>query len=157
MHDDNPYPRLREQLTGLLSGERDPIANGANMAALLYMELEDINWVGFYFLRSGELVVGPFQGGPACVRIALGNGVCGTAAETRTSQLVEDVDRFEGHIVCDTASRSEVVVPLLSGDRLIGVLDVDAPSAGRFTEKDREGLEALAAIYLEHSDTSSIK
>lgn len=150
------YRRLREQLSGLLSGETDAIANAANMAALLYLELDDINWVGFYFLRAGELVVGPFQGSPACVRITIGKGVCGTVAESGTTLVVEDVDKFDGHIVCDVASRSEIAIPLIANDRLIGVLDVDAPSVARFSDADRAGLEALAAVYLDASDTTTV-
>ena len=149
------YRRLREQLAGLLSGETDAIANAANMAAFLYMELDDINWAGFYFLRGGELVVGPFQGRPACVRIALGKGVCGTAAEKRTTLVIEDVDQFDGHIVCDIASRSEIAIPLIANDQLVGILDIDAPSVGRFSDADRDGLEALAGVYLEASDITS--
>lgn len=143
------YPELRAQLSGLLDGEPDSIANAANTAALLYHSLPDVNWVGFYFLKGGELVLGPFQGKPACVRIAIGKGVCGTAAERRQSIVVPDVDAFPGHITCDTASRSELVVPLIKGGELIGVLDLDSPTPGRFGEDDRAGCEGLAAIYLE--------
>ena len=142
------YAELALHLSGLLTGERDSIANAANTAALLYHALPDVNWVGFYLFKEGELVLGPFQGKPACVRIALGRGVCGTAAETRRSVVVPDVDAFPGHIACDTASRSELVVPLVAGDRLVGVLDLDSPSKGRFDEEDRAGCENLAAIYL---------
>jgi len=142
------YEELRSQLTALLSGEADAIANAANTAALLYDSLPDVNWVGFYFLKGSELVLGPFQGKPACVRIPLGKGVCGTAAERRESIVVADVDAFPGHIACDTASRSELVVPLLKHGALIGVLDLDSPMPGRFDEDDRVGLESLAAIYV---------
>jgi L-methionine (R)-S-oxide reductase len=142
------YEELRSQLTGLLSGEADAIANAANAAALLFHALPDVNWVGFYFLKGNELVLGPFQGKPACVRIPLGKGVCGTAAERRESIVVADVDAFPGHIACDTASRSELVVPLLKHGALIGVLDLDSPMPGRFDEDDRVGLESLAAIYV---------
>ena len=142
------YRELALQLSGLLTGERDPIANAANTAALLYHALPGVNWVGFYFLKQGELVLGPFQGKPACVRIALGRGVCVTAAEARRPVVVPDVHVFPGHIACDTASRSELVVPLVEGDTLVGVLDLDSPSAGRFDEDDRAGCENLAAIYL---------
>lgn len=142
------YRELAVQLSGLLSGERDSIANAANTASLLYHALPDVNWVGFYFLKEGELVLGPFHGKPACVRIAMGRGVCGTAAQARRSVVVPDVDAFPGHIACDTASRSELVVPLIAGDTLMGVLDLDSPSVGRFDEDDRAGCENLAAIYL---------
>jgi GAF domain-containing protein len=142
------YQELALQLSGLLTGERDAIANAAHTASLLYHALPDVNWVGFYFLKEGELVLGPFQGKPACVRIALGRGVCGTAAEARRPVVVADVHAFPGHIACDTASRSELVVPLVEGDALVGVLDLDSPSPGRFDEADRAGCESLAAIYL---------
>jgi GAF domain-containing protein len=142
------YKELALQLSGLLSGERDAIANAANMSALVYHTLPGVNWVGFYLLKDGELVLGPFQGKPACVRIALGCGVCGAAAESRRPIVVPDVDAFPGHIACDTASRSELVVPLIAGDTLLGVLDLDSPSAGRFDDDDRAGCEALAEIYL---------
>jgi GAF domain-containing protein len=145
------YQELALQLRGLIEGERDPVANAANMAALLYHALPQVNWVGFYFLKQGELVVGPFQGKPACVRIALGRGVCGTAAEARRSVLVPDVHAFPGHIACDEASRSELVVPLVKGNALVGVLDLDSPVPGRFDEADRTGCEGLAAIYLSAS------
>jgi L-methionine (R)-S-oxide reductase len=144
----NSYSELALQLSGLLTGERDPIANAANTSALLYHALPDVNWVGFYLLKDGELVLGPFQGKPACVRIALGRGVCGTAAQARHSVVVPDVHAFPGHIACDTASRSELVVPLLVGDTLLGVLDLDSPWPGRFDDDDRVGCESLAAIFL---------
>jgi GAF domain-containing protein len=144
----NFYGELALQLSGLLTGERDPIANLANTSALLYNALPDVNWVGFYLLKDGELVLGPFQGKPACVRIALGRGVCGTAAQARHSVVVPDVHAFPGHIACDTASRSELVVPLLVGNALLGVLDLDSPSPGRFDDDDRVGCESLAAIFL---------
>lgn len=143
------YPELRAQLGALLEGEQDSIANAANMAALLYHSLPNVNWVGFYFLKGGELVLGPFQGKPACVRIPVGKGVCGTAAARRESVLVPDVHAFPGHIACDTASRSELVVPLLRNGALIGVLDLDSPMPVRFDEDDRTGCESLAALYLE--------
>lgn len=142
------YRKLALQLSGLLTGERDSIANAANTAALLYHTLPDVNWVGFYLLKRGELVLGPFQGKPACVRIAIGRGVCGTAAQARRSVVVPDVHAFPGHIACDTASRSELVVPLIAADTLIGVLDLDSPSKSRFDEDDRAGCENLAAIFL---------
>ena len=130
-------------IDGVLAGERDPWANAANAAALVYERLPDLNWAGFYFLRGGGLVVGPFQGRVACVRIPLGQGVCGTAAERRSTLIVPDVHRFPGHIACDAASNSEVVVPLVEGARLIGVLDLDSPRFDRFTAADASLLEAL--------------
>ncbi len=143
------WAELSGQLRALLAGESDPVANAANLSALLFSQLPDTNWVGFYFAHDDGLVVGPFQGLPACVRIPLGKGVCGTAASTRETQVVADVDAFSGHIPCDSASRSEVVVPLVDGsDNLLGVLDVDSPKLDRFDDVDREGLEAVAAIYL---------
>jgi L-methionine (R)-S-oxide reductase len=143
------YADLAEQARGLLHGERDRIANAANFAALIYNALPDLNWAGFYFYDGNELVVGPFQGRPACVRIALGKGVCGSAAASRQTQLVRDVHAFPGHIACDAASRSEIVVPLYDGDRLIGVWDVDSPKLARFDEEDRAGMERLAAIFMD--------
>jgi L-methionine (R)-S-oxide reductase len=143
------YADVAADLRALLAGERDPIANAANLAALVYHTLPDLNWAGFYLLKDGELVLGPFQGKPACVRIAVGKGVCGTAAARRESVLVPDVDAFPGHIACDSASRSELVVPLIKNGTLLGVLDLDSPSRARFDEDDREGCEALAAIYLD--------
>jgi L-methionine (R)-S-oxide reductase len=140
---------LAAQARGLLSGERDAIANAANLSAMLYMALEQVNWVGFYFLKGQELVLGPFQGKPACVRIPLGKGVCGTAAVTLQTQRVEDVERFAGHIACDVNSRSELVVPLVQRGELMGVLDIDSPVTHRFTEADQAALEAVAAVYLE--------
>jgi L-methionine (R)-S-oxide reductase len=145
------YRELALQLEALMTGEHDPIANAANTAALLYHTLPEVNWVGFYFQKEGELVLGPFQGQPACVRIALGRGVCGTAAATRLAVVVRDVNAFPGHIACDTASRSELVVPLIAGDTLVGVLDLDSPFMGRFDDEDRAGCESLAAIYLASS------
>lgn len=146
------YEALAQQTAALLEGERDPVANTANAASLIYHSLAGINWAGFYFLRAGELVLGPFQGKPACVRIALGRGVCGTAAVRRESVVVPDVAAFPGHIACDSASRSEIVVPLVSRGALIGVLDIDSPERGRFDEADRRGCERLAAILLEATD-----
>jgi GAF domain-containing protein len=141
------YARLAADLEALLAGERDPIANAANTAALLFDALPRINWAGFYFLRGEELVVGPFQGKPACVRIGLGRGVCGTAAAERRTILVPDVNAFPGHIACDSASRSEIVVPLTRGGQLIGVLDIDSASLARFDEADARGLQRLAGIF----------
>jgi GAF domain-containing protein len=142
------YDELAQQAEGLLAGQKHRIANAANLSALIYQALPDINWAGFYFLEGDELIVGPFQGKPACVRIDLGRGVCGTAASTRATQLVEDVHAFEGHIACDPASRSEVVVPLIVGNQVVGVLDIDSPLTGRFSEADQRGLERLAEIYV---------
>src|SRR5579859_6120414 len=142
------YAELAEQLGGLLAGETDFIANAANMAALIFNGLPDLNWAGFYLMKGGELVLGPFQGKPACVRIAIGKGVCGTAVARRESVLVEDVELFPGHIACDTASRSELVVPLIRDGAVIGVLDLDAPFPARFDAEDRAGCEELVRIFL---------
>ena len=143
------YRQLQAQARALLQGERDRTANAANLSALVFHALPDLNWVGFYFFDGTELVVGPFQGHPACVRIALGRGVCGTAAQTRETQVVPDVEAFPGHIPCDSASRSELVVPLYDGDALLGVFDLDSPVLSRFDDADRAGLEAIARIFLE--------
>ena len=144
------YAELAEQAAGLMHGERNMIANAANFAALVYDALPDLNWAGFYLFDGDELVVGPFQGKPACIRIPLGRGVCGTAAESRQTQLVRDVHEFEGHIACDAASNSEIVVPLVNADGgLFGVWDVDSPSIGRFDDEDRAGMEALCAVFME--------
>jgi L-methionine (R)-S-oxide reductase len=168
------YARLAQELESLLAGERDPIANAANTASLIFNALPEVNWAGFYLLKDGELVVGPFQGKPACVRIELGKGVCGTAAAERRTVLVPDVHAFPGHIACDEASRSEIVVPLVRLEKvacgpfsetaaltagkgatlpacageLFGVLDLDSPRVARFDDVDRRGLERLAAIFL---------
>jgi L-methionine (R)-S-oxide reductase len=144
------YASLAEQARGLLAGERDRIANAANFAALVFNGLPELNWAGFYFFDGTELVVGPFQGLPACVRIPIGKGVCGTAAVTRATQVVPDVHAFPGHIACDAASRSEIVVPLVAGDgSLLGVFDVDSPRPSRFDDDDRTGIEALCAVFME--------
>ena len=143
------YAELAEQAEGLLAGERDLIANAANFAALVWHALPSINWCGFYFFDGTELVVGPFQGKPACVRIAIGKGVCGTAAATRETQVVRDVHAFPGHIACGAASRSEIVVPLFEGERLLGVWDVDSPDVARFDDEDRAGMQRLCAIFME--------
>lgn len=144
------YDQLVQQARGLLHGEHDRIANAANFAALVWHALPAINWCGFYFFDGRELVVGPFQGKPACVRIALGRGVCGTAAATRTSQLVADVNAFPGHIACDGASRSELVVPLIDpAGALIGVWDVDSPQPARFDADDERGMQALCAVFMD--------
>lgn len=143
------YAELAAVAEGLLSGEPDRIANAANFSALLYHALPDLNWCGFYFFDGRELVVGPFQGRPACVRIPIGKGVCGAAAATRATQRVDDVHAFPGHIACDAASRSELVVPLVdSAGNLIGVLDLDSPSPARFDADDQTGLERLAAVFM---------
>jgi len=143
------YRTLVEQARALLAGEHDRVANAANLSALVFHALPSLNWVGFYFHDGSELVVGPFQGKPACVRIALGKGVCGTAAATRRTLRVDDVGAFPGHIPCDSASRSELVVPLYRGDTLVGVFDLDSPEPARFDAEDQAGLEALAAVFLE--------
>ena len=149
------YAELVQQLAALIAGEPDLIANTANMAALLYHELPDLNWAGFYFLRAGELVLGPFQGRPACVRIAWGAGVCGAAAARGATIVVPDVDAFPGHIACDAASRSEMVVPLVTAGSVVGVLDLDSPRPARFDDDDRAGCEGLVAILLaQHRDWS---
>jgi L-methionine (R)-S-oxide reductase len=146
------YSDLLSQAKGLLHDEHDRVANAANFSALLYHVLPDVNWVGFYFMHKGELLVGPFQGKPACVHIALGKGVCGTAAKTRATQLVPDVNAFPGHIFCDGDSLSELVVPLVSKGELIGVLDLDSPKLARFDVEDQKGLEALAKVFLDSLD-----
>lgn len=143
------YASVAEQLRSLLEGERDFIANAANLSSLLYYSLPDLNWAGFYLENHGELVLGPFQGKPACVRIAMGKGVCGTAAEQRQTILVDNVHEFPGHIACDSASNSEIVVPLIKHERLIGVLDLDSPSFARFDDDDATGLNELAEIFIE--------
>ena len=148
----NGYPLLSAQLQALLSGERDFIANAAQFSAFLYSQLDDLNWAGFYINRDEELVLGPFQGQVACVRIPFSKGVCGAAARTRETQRVEDVHAFPGHIACDSASNSELVVPLVKDGRLIGVLDLDSPKVGRFSAQDQAGIERLAEIFLRLSD-----
>lgn len=141
------YRELGQQLQALIKDETDPVANMANCAALIFNSIPRLNWTGFYLLKGGELVLGPFQGQPACVRIALGRGVCGTAAETHSTVRVADVTKFPGHIACDSASRSEIVLPLLAEDsHLIGVLDLDSPELDRFDVEDEAGLSALAKI-----------
>jgi GAF domain-containing protein len=146
---DAAYAELSRDLAALLSGEKDLIANAANTSALIYDALPDLNWAGFYLYKSGELVLGPFQGKPACVRIAMGKGVCGTAAERRATVRVDDVHAFPGHIACDSASNSEIVIPLVRGTELLGVLDLDSPRLRRFGEADQRGLEALAQVFLQ--------
>ena len=144
------YRDLAAELDALLTGESDKTANAANAAAAIYHSLPALNWAGFYFLHGDELVLGPFQGRPACVRIPIGKGVCGTAASARRSILVPDVEAFPGHIACDSASRSELVIPLTNGDRLLGVLDLDSPDLARFDAVDQAGCEALAAVVVRH-------
>jgi L-methionine (R)-S-oxide reductase len=144
------YDLLAGQLTGLIAGESDLIANAANMAALLYHGLPDLNWAGLYYTRDGELVLGPFQGKPACVRIPWGKGVCGAAAARGAAIIVPDVHAFPGHIACDAQSRSELVVPLVSAGRVVGVVDLDSPRLARFDDADRAGVERLAAIFVDH-------
>ena len=144
------YDELVIELAALLADESDLIANTANMAALLYHHLPELNWAGFYFTKAGELVLGPFQGQPACVRIAWGDGVCGAAAARGEAIVVPDVEAFPGHIACDPVSRSELVVPLISAGRVVGVLDLDSPRHGRFDEEDREGCERLVSVLLTH-------
>jgi len=150
------YSDVNGQLAGLFAGERNGMANAANMAAVLYQALPELNWAGFYFLQGGELVLGPFQGKVACVRIALGRGVCGTAAQRRETIIVADVEKFPGHIACDSASRSEIVVPLVQNGRLLGVLDLDSPQLARFDQDDSAGLNAAVALLLGHSDLSRL-
>jgi L-methionine (R)-S-oxide reductase len=144
------YRELSAELASLLSGETDVIANLANTAALLFDALPNLNWAGFYLLKDGELVVGPFQGKPACVRIALGKGVCGTAALERRTIVVPDVHQYPGHIACDSASNAEIVVPMVRDERLLGVLDLDSPTLNRFDEEDCKALEQLVQVLLEN-------
>jgi len=150
------YREISVQLAGLFSGERNGLANAANMCALLYHMLPDVNWVGFYFMQGGELVLGPFQGKVACVRIAVGRGVCGTAAERREILVVPDVNDFPGHIACDAASRSEIVLPLVQDGRLLGVLDLDSPKPSRFDHEDRDGLHAAVNLLLSSSQLGKL-
>ncbi|NOL52253.1 GAF domain-containing protein [Pelistega suis] len=146
------YRLLVEQLKGLLEGEHNLIANAANMSALVYHQVPDLNWCGFYLFDGTELVLGPFQGKVACVRIALNRGVCGAAASSRETQLVKDVHSFPGHIACDAASQSEIVVPLVKNGQLIGVWDVDSPILARFDEEDKVGMQALCEVFLSSID-----
>ncbi|MBD8592935.1 MULTISPECIES: GAF domain-containing protein [unclassified Pseudomonas] len=148
------YRMLCAQLQSLLADERDFVANAAQFSAFLFNQVDDLNWAGFYLNRNEELVLGPFQGQVACVRIAFDRGVCGAAAATRQTQRVEDVHAFPGHIACDSASNSELVIPLVKDGVLIGVLDLDSPRTARFSEADQQGLEQLAAIFLEATDCS---
>jgi len=143
------YAQLAEQAKALLDGESDRIANAANLSALVYHALPALNWVGFYFFDGNELVVGPFQGLPACIRIPLDKGVCGLAASSGKTQRIDDVHAFPGHIACDAASRSELVVPLFRDDALIGVFDIDSPENGRFDVVDQTGLEEIARVFVQ--------
>lgn len=143
------YKELLTQAKGLMSGESDLIANMANLSALMFNRMEKVNWAGFYLYKEEQLVLGPFQGQPACIRIPVGRGVCGTAAQSLQTQLVEDVHAFEGHIACDAASNSEIVIPLVLNGKLMGVLDIDSPEYSRFDEEDKAGLEALAEALLD--------
>ena len=145
------YPVLLQQLEGLLSAETDPIANMANMAAVLFNGLEKLNWAGFYVLRGDTLLLGPFQGKPACVRIALGRGVCGTAAQTGQTQLVKNVHEFKGHIACDSASNSEIVIPIFKDNHVWGVLDIDSPILARFDEIDQHFLEQATELFAKYT------
>lgn len=144
------YTLLSKQLDALLEGENNSIANLSNASALLNQFLERTNWVGFYLMEEGELVLGPFQGLPACVRIPVGKGVCGTAVSDKRTMLVEDVQAFPGHIACDAASRSEIVIPLMKEDQVIGVLDIDSPELNRFTKEDQQGLELFTDVLMKH-------
>jgi GAF domain-containing protein len=146
------YASLTVQLMSLLKGEHDFIANAANFSALLFNSLPNVNWAGFYFLQEDELVLGPFQGNPACVRIPMGKGVCGVAAQQCETIIVPNVHEFPGHIACDVASNSEIVVPLFDGERLLGVLDLDSPTIGRFDDQDAEGLNELVTVFVAHEE-----
>ena len=146
------YANLVVQLLSLLKGEHDFIANAANFSALLFNSLPNVNWAGFYFLQGEELVLGPFQGNPACVRIPMGRGVCGVAAQQCETIIVPNVHEFPGHIACDVASNSEIVVPLFDGERLLGVLDLDSPTIGRFDDQDAEGLNELVTVFVAHEE-----
>ena len=150
------YQQICRQLEELLGQERDFIANAANTSALLFQSLPDVNWVGFYIAHGEELVLGPFQGKPACVRIPFGKGVCGSAAASGETVVVPDVSKFEGHIACDSASQSEIVVPLLNWGEVLGVLDIDSASLSRFDEDDREGLESVVAVFLASQATDDL-
>lgn len=145
------YSELSAQLDALLEGETDFIANSSQFSAFVYHTLEDVNWAGFYLYKNDELLLGPFQGKVACVHIPIGKGVCGTAAATLETQLVEDVHQFAGHIACDAASNSEVVIPIVVDGQLIGVFDIDSPKIARFSEQDKKGLEGLVEIYKKHT------
>ncbi|WP_100657364.1 GAF domain-containing protein [Alteromonas flava] len=143
------YKLLAEQVKALTAGEKDTVANMANVSALLFNQLPDLNWAGFYRVIDGELVLGPFQGQPACIRIPMGKGVCGTAASTQQTQVVEDVHQFEGHIACDAASNSEIVIPVFQNGQVIAVLDIDSPKFARFNAEDAEGLQTIVTLFEE--------
>lgn len=151
------YKYMNIKLTGLIGSEEDWLANLSNASALIWLLIEDINWAGFYLYKKGKLVLGPFQGKPACVNIEIGKGVCGTAAETRTTQLVKNVHDFPGHIACDSASNSEIVVPIIHNEELIGVLDIDSPILNRFDEEDLKGFEKFVATLNKYMDWSQLK
>jgi len=151
-HKSKLYANLVVQLRSLLKGEHDFIANAANFSALLFNSLPNVNWAGFYFLQEDELVLGPFQGNPACVRIPMGKGVCGVAAQQCETIIVPNVHEFPGHIACDVASNAEIVVPLFDGERLLGVLDLDSPTIGRFDDQDAEGLNELVTVFVAHEE-----
>jgi len=146
------YASLVVQLLSLLKGEHDFVANAANFSALLFNSLPNVNWAGFYFLKGDELVLGLFQGNPACVRLPMGQGVCGVAAQQLETIIVPNVHEFPGHIACDVASNSEIVVPLFDGERLLGVLDLDSPTIGRFDDQDAEGLNELVTVFVAHEE-----
>lgn len=148
---DHPFALVYAQAAAMLLEHGDPIANAANLSALIYHQIEGLNWAGFYFRHGDTLIVGPFQGQPACVEIGWGQGVCGTAAASAQTQRVDDVHSFDGHIACDAASRSEIVVPLVRDDEVFGVLDIDSPNLARFDATDQAGFEALASLYVERS------
>ncbi len=155
IHTDDPkifYSYVNLKLNGLICEEEDWLANLSNASALLYYLMEEINWAGFYLMKNQELVLGPFQGKPACTHIELGKGVCGTAAETSKPQIVKDVHLFEGHIACDEASQSEIVIPMMKNEKLVGVLDIDSPVKNRFNETDRKHLERFAEILMKYTD-----
>lgn len=149
MSNSSLYPQLLEQTKSLIAGEPDLIANLANISALLYHNLADVNWAGFYLYKDDQLVLGPFQGLPACIRIPMGKGVCGTAAQTNTTQRIEDVHEFPGHIACDAASNSEIVIPIVVNETLLGVLDIDSPKLSRFNQDDEAGLTAIVAALVD--------
>lgn len=146
------YASLVAQLLSLLKGEHDFVANAANFSALLFNSLPNVNWAGFYFLKGDELVLGPFQGNPACVRLPMGQGVCGVAAQQLETIIVPNVHEFPGHIACDVASNSEIVVPMFDGERLLGVLDLDSQMIGRFDDQDAEGLNELVTVFVAHEE-----
>jgi L-methionine (R)-S-oxide reductase len=150
------YQQICDQLNELLGDEQNFVANAANTSALLFQSLPDVNWAGFYIAEGEELVLGPFQGRPACARILFGKGVCGTAALKQKTIVVPDVSQFPGHIACDTASRSEIVVPLLNWGKVLGVLDIDSASVNRFDEDDREGIESVVSVFLASQATNDM-